>query len=223
MKRPYVILNAAMTLDGKISSLAGDSRISCKKDLDRTHKLRAEVDGVMVGIGTILADDPSLTVRRVSGKNPVRIIVDSRGRTPPEARVLEDTAPTIVAVSNKAGKRDIEGLRSLGARVIVTGKEDKVDLNSLLKEILDQEMEKILLEGGSTLNWGMLNQGLVDEVRIAVRPCIIGGENAKTLVGGRGFDKIEEGVELELKNTERVGSNLLLIYNVKGASSCSKK
>lgn len=218
MKRPYVILNAAMTLDGKISSKTGDSRISCEKDLDRTHQLRAEVDAVMVGIGTILADDPSLTVRRVAGENPIRIIVDSRGRTPSEARVLEDPTHTIVAVSDKAKKRNIQRLRSLGSRVIVTGR-DKVDLTSLLSEVADRGIEKILLEGGSTLNWGMLNQSLVDEVRIAVRPCLIGGEKAKTLVGGSGFAKIEEGVKLELIETKRVGSNSLLIYRVKGTSS----
>lgn len=218
MKRPYVILNAAMTLDGKISSKAGESRISCEKDLDRAHKLRAEVDGVMVGIGTILADDPSLTVRRISGENPVRIIVDSKGRTPLDARVLEDSASTVVAVSDKAKERAIERLRSMGARIIATGRE-KVDLISLLEEIVDWGIEKILLEGGSTLNWGMLNQRLVDEVRVAVRPCIIGGESAKTLVGGSGFARIEDGIELELTNTKRVGSNLLLVYNVKGTSS----
>lgn len=217
MKRPNVILNAAMTLDGKISSREGDSRISCEEDLDRTHQLRANVDAVMVGIGTVFTDDPSLTVRRVEGKNPARIVVDSEARTPTEASVLNGLAPTIVAVSDRAEDQEMERLRSLNAQVIVAGSE-KVDLGFLLEELSDREVDKILLEGGSTLNWGMLKQGLVDEVKIAISPYIVGGEEAKTLAGGAGAKKISGGVELELVETEQVGENLLLVYEVETSS-----
>lgn len=213
MKIPYVILNAAMTLDGKISSKSGDSRISCEEDLDRTHKLRSEVDGVMVGIGTVVQDDPSLTVRRVSGENPVRIVVDSSGRVSSRANVLDDSAPTIMAVSEKAEERELDRLRSLGVEVIVGG-EDRVDLRKLFEKLADYGLDSILLEGGSTLNWSMLSEGLVDEIRLAISPTIIGGKNARTLVEGEGASKISDGVGLKFEKSEKVGKNFLLIYKV---------
>lgn len=211
MDRPYVILNAAITLDGKISSRKEDSQISGDEDLDRAHKLRSEVDAVIVGIGTILSDNPELTVRRVEGKNPIRVIVDSKGRTPSDAKALDESAPTIVALSEKAEKGEIKRLQASGAKIIVGGG-GKVDLESLLKEMKKRGIERVLLEGGSTLNWGMLKQDLVDEIRVAVRPCILGGEKAKTLVGGKGFEKVSEGIGLELCERKKIGKNLLLIY-----------
>ncbi len=217
MKKPYVILNAAMTLDGKISSKNGDSKISCEEDLDRTHRLRAEVDGVMVGIGTVIQDNPSLTVRRISGKNPVRIVIDSKGRVASNANVLDDAAPTILAVSESAEKDTVARLLSLGAEVIVAGR-NRVDLKKLVEELVDHGLNKILLEGGSTLNWSMLSQGLVDEIRVAISPKIIGGTDARTLVEGTGTGKISKGIDLEFEKSEKVGKNLLLIYKV-GKSS----
>lgn len=218
MDRPYVILNAAMTVDGKISSVEEDSEISCEKDLDRVHLIRSEVDGIMVGIGTVLSDDPRLTVRRADGENPTRIIVDSLLRTPSDVRVLDNSARTIIATSEKAEDKDRERIRSQNVEVIATG-DKKVDLKSLLRILKREGIERLLLEGGSTLNWGMLDQGLVDEVRIAIHPCIVGGESAKTLVGGRGMKKIEEGVKLRLSEVERVGEDLLLVYKTEGSSS----
>ena len=214
MPRPYVILNAAMTLDGKIATVAGDSRISCEEDLDRIHELRASVDAVMVGVGTVLADDPSLTVRRVRGRNPIRVIVDSLAKTPSDAKVLDPSARTIVAVSKRAPREDIERLRRKGALVIVGG-EEEVNLPKLLEELHAMGVRKLLLEGGSTLNWSMLREGLVDEVRVAIAPYIVGGETARTLVGGSGFKSISEGIELELVSVDRVGTDVLLTYRVR--------
>lgn len=218
MNRPYVMLNAAMTLDGKISTVKGDSRISCDEDLDRVHRLRKEVDAIMVGIGTVLADDSRLTVRRVEGENPIRVVVDSDAKVPSEARVLDDSSDTIVAISEKADKDDLERLRSLNAQVVVKGKE-VVDLPELLEVLSDQDVKKLLLEGGSELNWSMLSLGLVDEVRVAVHPVIVGGREAKSLVGGKGFERVTEGVELDLVRTREVGEDLLLIYEVRESSS----
>jgi 2,5-diamino-6-(ribosylamino)-4(3H)-pyrimidinone 5'-phosphate reductase len=213
MTRPYVILNAAMTLDGKIATVAGDSKISCGKDLDRLHKLRASVDAVMVGVGTVLADDPLLTVRRVEGKNPVRVIVDGEAKTPPDAKVFDSSAKTIVAVSKLAPGRRIEKLRTTGAEVIVIG-DREVDLRRLLKRLRSLAIRRLLLEGGSTLNWGMLKRGLVDEVRVTVAPQIVGGAKAKPLVGGAGFAEIRDGIKLKLLNVKKVGKNILLTYRV---------
>lgn len=215
MELPKVLLNIAMTLDGKISTKEGDSRISCEEDLDRVHKLRLESDAIMVGIGTVMADDPYLTVRRVEGKNPSRIIIDSRGRVPSDKNVLNNSAKTIIGVSEKIEEKDKKRLRSKNAQVIVAGR-DRVDLRELLKTLKNQGIEKILLEGGSTLNWGMLKERLVDEVRVAVKSCIVGGRNAKTMVDGDGVDQISECVDLNLIGIEKVGKDLLLKYKVEG-------
>jgi len=214
MVRPYVVLNAAMTLDGKIATVAGDRRISCDADLDRTHKLRAGVDAVMIGVGTVLADDPSLTVRRTRGKNPIKIVIDSEAKTPLSARVLRGPAKTIVATTTRAPKKKIEKLRSGGTKLITCGSK-KVDLKELLKKLGARGVRKLLLEGGSTLNWGMLEQELVDEVRVAISPRIVGGEAARTLVGGAGFRRVPHGIKLKLQSARRVGTDLLLIYKVK--------
>ena len=221
MTRPHVILNAAMTLDGKIATVAGDSRISCEADLKRVHALRASVDAVMVGVGTVLADDPSLTVRRARGKSPTRIVIDSFAKTPPNARVLDNSAPTIIASTKSAPKRRLQKLRAAGSKIIVAG-EKEVGLHRLLEKLRSLGVRKLLLEGGSTLNWGMLKEGLVDEVRVAVSPRIVGGATAKTLVGGAGFGEVQKGVGLELKKVTKVGKNLLLTYRVKGGKGAKK-
>ncbi|MCD6248270.1 MAG: 2,5-diamino-6-(ribosylamino)-4(3H)-pyrimidinone 5'-phosphate reductase [Hadesarchaea archaeon] len=213
MTRPYVILNAAMTLDGKIATKSGDSRISGREDLSRTHQLRGRVDAVMVGIGTVLADNPSLTVRHAEGKNPTRVIVDSSARIPLDAKVLDDSAPTIIATTSRAKKQKLEELREKGAKLVIAGNE-KVDLRELLKYLYAHGVKVLLLEGGSTLNWGMLKEGLVDEIRVTVSPRIVGGEKAKTLVGGEGFKKISEGIKLEPVDVRKIGEDILLSYRV---------
>lgn len=217
MNRPSVILNAAMTVDGKISTKSGDSRISCDEDLDRIHRLRADVDAVMIGVGTVLADDPVLTVRRADGENPIRVIVDSKGSTPTEARVLDDSAETMIAASKMIPDSEVERLQSRGARVLIAGS-DWVDLASLLGILKEEGIDRVLLEGGSTLNWSMLSQGFVDELKIAVRTCVVGGKDAKTLVDGAGFGKVSDGLELNLRSTRRVGEDFLMEYSVKGSS-----
>ena len=221
MGRPYVIMNAAMTLDGKIATREGDSRISCPEDLDRLHRLRARVDAILVGAGTVLSDDPSLTVRRARGRNPLRVVVDGRARIPLTARVLDGSSKTLVAVSRRAPRRKVEELRKR-AEVLEMGGEE-VDLPRLLEELGRRGVRRVLLEGGSTLNWHMLSLGLVDEVRVAISPRIVGGEGAKTLVGGKGFGRVEEGIELELRRVSRVGRDLLLLYRVKGVRGKVKR
>jgi len=210
-----------MTLDGKIATIAGDSRISCEEDLDRVHKLRASVDAVMVGVGTVLADNPSLTVRRTRGKSPTRVVIDSFAKTPPSAKVLDNLAPTVIASTKSASKRRLQKLREAGAKIVVAG-EKEVNLHRLLKELRSAGVRKLLLEGGSTLNWSMLKEGLVDEVQVAVAPRIVGGAAAKTLVGGAGFSEIRRGVWLELKRVKKVGKCLLLTYRVKGGKGAKK-
>lgn len=212
--RPHVILNAAMTLDGKIATRGGDSAISSPEDLVRVHELRREADGIMVGIKTVLQDDPRLTVHKVPslGKNPTRVVVDSAARIPLRARLLGEEGRTIVAVSERAPAARVNILRAK-AQVIVCGREE-VDLKGLMERLHALGMRTILLEGGGNLNWSMLSQGLVDEVRVAIAPRIVGGREAVTLVEGEGHERVEKGIRLELVRHYPLGRDLVLEYRV---------
>jgi 2,5-diamino-6-(ribosylamino)-4(3H)-pyrimidinone 5'-phosphate reductase len=208
-----VTINAAMTLDGKIATAAGDSAISSKEDLKRVHRLRAASDAVMIGISTVLADDPMLTARLVKGKNPARIVVDSRGRIPSESRLLRtaSTIKTVVAVTRQAPKEAVERIRDSGAEVIVAGN-DAVDLRTLFSKLAKAGLRKILVEGGGELNWSVLKLGLADELIVTVAPRIAGGRLAPTLVEGDGFDMIARGVKLKLARLERKKTGELVLH-----------
>jgi 2,5-diamino-6-(ribosylamino)-4(3H)-pyrimidinone 5'-phosphate reductase len=205
-----------MTLDGKIASKTRNAEISCKEDLERVHEIRKSVDAIMVGIGTVLDDDPRLTVHKIPGRredNPLRVVVDSNARTPLDARVLNEDAETVIAVS-EAAEKDKVGLLEERADVFVCG-ESKVDLTCLTEELCERGIKTLLLEGGATLNWGMFEEGLVDEVYVALSPTIVGGKDALSLVEGAGFEKIREGVKLKLLKHYRLGRDLILEYEVK--------
>jgi 2,5-diamino-6-(ribosylamino)-4(3H)-pyrimidinone 5'-phosphate reductase len=214
--RPYVILNAAMSLDGKIATYTGDSRMSSPDDLRRVHRLRASVDGIMVGMRTLLRDDPKLTVKFANDLKPPRIIVDSNAQTPLTSFVVRTAKefPTIVAVTSRASKNRIEILERRGVKVLVCGKGPLVSVRILLQILRKLGIRKILLEGGGALNWSMLNNGLVDEVSVAITPRILGGEKAVTLVEGKGSPLVRDGVKLKLLNTARYGPDLVVRYKV---------
>ncbi|MEN6329517.1 MAG: 2,5-diamino-6-(ribosylamino)-4(3H)-pyrimidinone 5'-phosphate reductase [Methanobacteriaceae archaeon] len=214
--KPRVILNAAMTLDGKIATKSGNSEISGKEDLSRVHRLRQECDAIMVGINTVLVDDPRLTVHKISANpddNPVRVVVDSQARTPPSSRVLSEDAPTIIAVSKKATSDRLEKL-SQHATIMVCG-EEWVDLESLMENLGHKGIGTIMLEGGSTLNFSMISLGLVNEVRVCLAPMIVGGSQAKTLVDGEGMEYMSQAVKLKLIRSYPLGEDLILEYEVR--------
>ena len=219
--RPYVILNAAMTLDGKIATHTGSSNISGKEDLERVHEIRKDCDGIMVGIGTVLADDPRLTVHKIDAKpedNPVRVVVDSKCRTPADARITNDDAKTIIAGANEykeefmAGDR-YETLKKRGVRFFFSG-DKRVDLKSLMNYLHEEGIEKLMLEGGATLNFSMIRAGLIDEISICVAPMVVGGANAKTFFDGDGFNTMDESVKLELIDYYPLGNDFILNYKV---------
>ncbi len=216
MDRPYVILSAAMTLDGKIASKTGDSEISSKADLKRVHLLRLEVDAIIVGIETVIKDDPLLTVRLAEGRNPLRVVIDSKARTPLSSNLVRsvNSGPIVIAISSIASETRSRNLASLGCKVMRCGTSGKVDLPIMLSDLMDMGIKKILLEGGGILNAAMLNGGLVDEVIVAVAPVIIGGDSSTTLVEGEGVDKIKNGIRLELNETRNIGSDIVLSYGV---------
>ena len=214
--RPYVILNAAMSLDGKIATYTGDSRMSSPADLRRVHSLRASVDGIMVGMRTLLRDNPRLTVKIPKDRKPHRIIVDSNAQTPLTSYVVRTAKeiPTIVAVTSRVPKNRIEILERRGVKVLVCGKGRLVSVKILLQTLRKLGIRKILLEGGGALNWSMLISGLVDDVSVTITPRILGGEKAVTLVEGKGTPLVKDGVKLKLLNTAKYGPDLVVRYKV---------
>ncbi len=211
--RPYIILSAAITLDGKIATKTGHSKLSSKKDKIRVHKLRAKVDGILVGKNTVLRDDPLLTVHHTKGKNPVRIILDSYGTISNKSRIIKTckNIPTIIAISKSAPQKNIRKLKKFPVQIIVSGT-NSVNIRNLLKILWKLKIKKILLEGGGTVNWEFINQNLVDEIIVTVTPYLIGGKNAISLIEGKGFSKIGQSMKLTLQNVTRVGNELVLHY-----------
>ncbi len=201
-----------MTADGKIATASGDSKISSKEDLVRVHKLRASVDAIVVGISTILTDDSRLTVRLVKGRNPVRVIADSKGRIPIDSQVLKTACKirTIIAVTDQAPADKIQKIRDRGAEVLTIGEgEGKnaavphgVNLRKLFSILKKMGFSRILVEGGGELNWSLLHLGLVDEMVLTVAPKIAGGRLAITPVEGDGFNTIAQGIQLKVHKVE---------------------
>jgi 2,5-diamino-6-(ribosylamino)-4(3H)-pyrimidinone 5'-phosphate reductase len=219
--RPYVILNAAMTLDGKIATQTGSSNISGPEDLKRVHEIRKECDAIMVGIGTVLADDPRLTVHKIDANpedNPVRVVVDSKCRTPVDARITNSDAKTIIAGANeyKWDFKESDKFKTLtekGVKFFFSG-DKRVDLKALMSYLHEEGIEKLMLEGGSTLNFSMIKAGLIDEISICVAPMVVGGANAKTFFDGEGFDLMDDAVKLELVDSYSLDKDLILKYKV---------
>ena len=211
--RPYVILSAAISIDGKIATRLGDSKLSSKKDRIRLHKLRSKVDAILVGKNTIHRDDPLLTVRYVKGKNPTRIILDSQGTISINSKILQtcNKVPTIIAVSKRISKVNLQKLKRFPVEIIMTG-ENSVNIKSLMSNLSKRKINTVLVEGGGTINWQFIQNNLFDEILITITPFIIGGIDAITFVQGRGFDKIIKSPRLRLNTIKRLENYLVLHY-----------
>jgi len=208
--RPHVVLNAAMSVDGKIALADGRGvKISNEDDLRRVHRLRAEADAILVGLGTVLMDDPKLTVKPeyARGRNPLRVVLDSDGRTPEGAQVLDGSAATLIATT-----ADCE--RAFAKAEVFRAGRDEVDLAALLDNLGQRGVRTLLVEGGSTVLWSFLRQGLADELKVFVRGIVLGGHSAPTLVGGEGVRSLGEAIKLRLERAERLGDGFLLEYSV---------
>jgi 2,5-diamino-6-(ribosylamino)-4(3H)-pyrimidinone 5'-phosphate reductase len=219
LTRPFVFINSAMSADGKISSFERSQvRISGQADKARVDLLRAESNAVMVGVGTVLADDPSLRVKSVSSRearrkrglqeDPLRIIADSRARTPPFAKVLGPGC--LIAATGSAPQERLDRLASK-CEIIVCGNE-QVDLKELFSRLFDRGVKRLMVEGGATLNWSLLKLGLVDELYVYIGAMLIGGETAPTLVDGPGFK--EHFPRLTLSSAERLDEGVLLKWSL---------
>jgi 2,5-diamino-6-(ribosylamino)-4(3H)-pyrimidinone 5'-phosphate reductase len=211
--KPYVILSAATSIDGKIATITGDSNLSSKQDRVRLHKLRSKVDAILVGKNTVSRDNPLLTVRYTKGENPIRIILDSKGTISEKSKILQTSneIPTIIAVSKKISKSNFDKLHKFPVEIISVGK-NSVNIKLLLKKLSDRKIKTILVEGGGTVNWEFIKQNLFDELIITVSPFLIGGINATSLLQGQGFKKISNSPNLHLKSIKRLKNHLVLNY-----------
>ena len=228
--RPYVVINIAMSADGKISTRERRQvRISGAQDFTRVDRLKAGCDAVMVGIGTVLADDPSLTVkseecrkyRRKQGwdDHPVRVVIDSSGRIPPEASILhKGEGKRVVAVSKRADATKISLLEKK-ATVIVAG-EDEVDLCALMNELGAMGIHRVMVEGGGTLIAGLIEAGLVNEIFTFIGNIIIGGKDSPTFADGEGFILESAFPRLTLLEARRIDQGILLHWNIE--NPCQK-
>ncbi len=218
----HVAVNAAVSVDGKLASREREQlAISGPADFDRVDQLRGNVDAIMVGVGTVLADDPSLTVDKSgsehdsqAGSNPdqlIRVIADSQARTPPDARVLDDAAPTVVLVSEAVPTEHVDALQAAGADIIEAGG-NRVDLAAAFETLEERGVASLLVEGGGELIFSLFEADLVDELSVFVGSLLIGGRDAPTLADGQGFT--EAYPELTLETVTRIDDGVLLEYDV---------
>lgn len=217
-KKPFVVLKAAMTLDGKIATATGQSKwITNETSRAYGYKLRDIYDGIMVGINTVIEDNPMLTSRVDGGKNPIRIVVDSSLKIDINANVVQDkSAKTIVATTDKADKDKILKLQAQDVDVIVVDKDenDKVDIEKLLNILGQQNICSILVEGGATLSGSFVAKKLVDKVYFFIAPKIVGGKEAKTPVAGTGILNLQEALALKDIQIEKLEEDILIIGRV---------
>ena len=219
MNRPHVLLMSEITADGKLTLKRGaSSKILMKYMAPETeillHQTRAAYDAIMVGANTIRIDNSFLTVRLVPGKSPLRVIPCSMADIPLDSNVLKKDAPTVIAVCEAAPKEHIDAIAAKGVHVVIAGKEH-VEL-PLLMRILKEKfgVRKLMIEGGPTLNWHMLHDTLVDEIRLIHLPFIVGGSDTPSLVGGMHINTEDEMIRLTLKKYYMCGSNLVSEFDV---------
>ncbi len=215
---PFITAKYAMSLDGKIATYSGDSKwISSDKARHYAHNLRYTNDAIMVGVNTVLADNPHLTARCCGGrggtvkKQPLRVIVDGKGRTPLTANIFNEPGETLLALGRPIKPGEAEAFAQSGAELLeLPLTEGYVDLEKLLKILGERKITSVLVEGGSILLGSMFDQGLVDKVVVFIAPIIIGGEKAKTAVAGEGVDKVVDSFKLKRVNVERFGQDIMV-------------
>lgn len=218
MRRPYTVIISEVTVDGKLTLAKGRSSKEIMQFMDQEanrylHEARAKMDGIMVGAETVRTDNPYLTVRYVQGKNPTRIVPTKSADIPLTANILKKDAPTIVITTTSADIEKVNALKDI-VEVVQIGKDD-VDLIGMMEFLYNRGIHKLMVEGGSTLNWNLLKYGLVDEIRIIHMPFIVGGEKTPTFVGGEGFKDLSEIVKLKLRAHFIRGSHLITEWEVR--------
>ncbi len=214
-ERPYIIINCAMSLDGKIAlPTKKQVKLSSLEDFKRVHELRNYCDAVLVGVNTVLIDNPNLTVKPeyvLKPKNPIRIILDTHGRVEKDALVFNGKAPTYIVMGDKYSG---SGQSFPNSEILFcpVSEDGCIDLFKLVVILRTKGIENILVEGGGTVIYSFIKNRLFDEISIYMSPKIIGGANTPTMVGGEGFYTEDELVELRLYSFERLGDGILIKY-----------
>lgn len=212
-KTPYVVMKYAMTLDGKTACHTGASKwVTGERARENVQEMRNKYTGIMVGVRTVIIDDPQLTCRIPGGRNPVRIICDSRLRTPLNSRIVAtaDQVPTIIATVCKDTEK-IQQYLDKNVRVIVTAQKDgRVDLKDLMQKLGEQKIDSILLEGGGTLNYSALQAGIVQHVKAYIAPKLFGGDGSFSPVGGIGADDPAKAWKLSNVSCSRIGEDIVV-------------
>ncbi|MDD3169255.1 MAG: bifunctional diaminohydroxyphosphoribosylaminopyrimidine deaminase/5-amino-6-(5-phosphoribosylamino)uracil reductase RibD [Eubacteriales bacterium] len=211
-QRPFVVLKAAMSLDGKIAAPSGESKWITGEEARRdVQQLRKRYSAIMTGIGTVIKDDPALTCRLEGGGNLQRIILDSSLRIPPESRVLADPRenPAMLVCTERASPEKAKRLEDMGAKVLYCGSRNGyIDLTDLMEKLNSLSVDSILLEGGAKVNDSAFAQGIVDKMILYIAPKIIGGENSKTVVGGTGITSLSQAYPLIIESMEQIGPDM---------------
>ncbi len=210
-KRPFVIVKAAMSLDGKIATTTGHSKyITGREARKLVHQIRAEIDAIMVGSKTILKDNPQLTPRLVKGRSPIKIVVDSKLSIPLNANVIKkEPNKLIIATTKKANKAKIKKLQQKGANIlIIAAKKGMVDLNELMKELGKLEITSIMIEGGAELNAEAIRSKIVDKILFFIAPGLIG--NGLGAIGDLGIRNVDRSVKLKHLTSKKVGKDILI-------------
>jgi 2,5-diamino-6-(ribosylamino)-4(3H)-pyrimidinone 5'-phosphate reductase len=222
----HVVVNVAVSADGKLSTRRREQvAISGPRDFERVDRLRADSDAVAVGVGTVLADDPSLTLddpdlradreRRGEPPQPARVVFDSRARTPTDGAVVDDAARTFVIASEAAPEDRREALAARPTTEVVVAGADRVDPRAALSALEPRGIDRLMVEGGGELLFSLFEAGLVDELSAFVGPTVIGGREAPTMADGEGFVDPEGFVDLELDGVERADEGVVLYWTVR--------
>lgn len=215
-QRPFVILKSAISLDGKIATASGESQwITSEASRLKGHEVRAQVDAILVGVGTVLHDNPSLTTRLPDrrGEDPIRVILDSRGRTPLGAKAFhpDSNAGTLIVATKDAPLKKIEAFKTVGAEVLIVKEKDgRVCLETLMQELGHREITSVLIEGGGEINAAALQAGIVNKLMFFLAPKLIGGRDAPGPIGGRGIARLAETFELHRVKATQIDSDFLI-------------
>jgi 2,5-diamino-6-(ribosylamino)-4(3H)-pyrimidinone 5'-phosphate reductase len=225
-----IILNAATSIDGKIATVNRDTKISSILDLKRLHRLRRKSDVILVGISTVINDDPLLTIRygmnKKGTKNPIRMIIDSKARIPLHSKIVKtaNQIETRLVVTSKASSTNLKKLEKRGLKIIMLeqrredkekGEEnsaEKVDLKKLFNQLEEEGVSHVLVEGGGEINWSIIKNNLFNEIIVTISPMIIGGKNAISLVGGEGYKTIDESLKVKLSRIQKKSNGEIILY-----------
>lgn len=215
---PFAAMKMAMTLDGKIATSNGHSQwITGDAARRHVHELRDQFDAVLVGAGTVLADNPQLTVRHIAGRNPIRVIVDSHARTPLHSHLITDhAAHTIMAVSQAIPDNRLTAYKNAGVEIVLLPSDETgLNLRTLFKHLAQKGIASVLLEGGPTINASLLKSNLVDSVYWFISSKFIGGRTAPGPIGDTGITSLEQAIELEDRNIKLIGEDLMITGYIK--------